>query len=60
MAATLEHLTSVLNLSMRIKTRTPRFLGIKGSIPESLMATTPLTKEPEDSRYEIEAIPGIK
>ena len=38
---------------MRTTTGTPDFWGKNSISPESLVATKPLTKEPEDSGYEI-------
>ena len=40
---------------MRTTTGTPDFRGNNSISPESLLATKPLTKEPEDSGYEIGA-----
>ena len=42
-----------IKLSMRTTTGTPDFWGKNSISPESLLATKPLTKEPEDSGYEI-------
>ena len=39
---------------MRTTTGTPDFRGKNSISPESLLATKPLTKEPEDSGYEID------
>ena len=39
---------------MRTTTGTPDFWGKNSISPESLLATKPLTKEPEDSGYEID------
>ena len=47
--------TSVfIKLSIRTTTGTPAFWGKNSISPESFLATKPLTKEPEDSWYEID------